>query len=154
MCISYHPYVNTDYGTRSSIVSGQNRKGNIFAVVFFRLHISSPFSLDRQHREKKDSKTGRYGVLSGNWGVGVQSWNFLRVYGGSEPWRNRVIVPARQATQAGGIHSLESIPGLHKRLKIRAKETTKTVATSTVQYSTIFSQDNEDIQIIHIFITL
>jgi hypothetical protein len=33
---------------------------------------------------------------------------------------NRVIVPVRQATQAGGIHSLESIPGLHKRLKIRA----------------------------------
>ncbi len=32
----------------------------------------------------------------------------------------RVIVPARQATEAGGIHSLESIPGLHKRLKIRA----------------------------------
>jgi hypothetical protein len=31
-----------------------------------------------------------------------------------------VIVPARQATKAGGIHSLESIPGLHKRLKIRA----------------------------------
>ncbi len=25
----------------------------------------------------------------------------------------------RQATQVGGIHSLESIPGLHKRLKIR-----------------------------------
>ncbi len=34
--------------------------------------------------------------------------------------RNRVIVPARQATQAGGIHSFESILGLHKRLKIRA----------------------------------
>ncbi len=33
---------------------------------------------------------------------------------------NRVIVPARQATWAGGIFSLESIPGLHKRLKIRA----------------------------------
>jgi hypothetical protein len=32
-----------------------------------------------------------------------------------------VIVPARQATQAGGIHSLESILGLHKRLKIRAR---------------------------------
>jgi hypothetical protein len=32
---------------------------------------------------------------------------------------NRVIVPARQATLAGGIHSLESIPGFHKRLKIR-----------------------------------
>jgi hypothetical protein len=38
--------------------------------------------------------------------------------------RNRVgkgvIVPACQATKAGGIYSLESIPGLHKRLKIRA----------------------------------
>ncbi len=34
---------------------------------------------------------------------------------------NRVIVPARQAIEAGGIHSLESIPGLHKRLKIRAQ---------------------------------
>ncbi len=34
------------------------------------------------------------------------------------PSRNRVIVPACQATWAGGIHSLESIPGLHKRLKI------------------------------------
>jgi len=32
--------------------------------------------------------------------------------------RNRVIKPARQATQAGEIHSLESIPGLNKRLKI------------------------------------
>ncbi len=31
-----------------------------------------------------------------------------------------VIVQTRQATYAGGIHSLESIPGLHKRLKIRA----------------------------------
>jgi hypothetical protein len=30
------------------------------------------------------------------------------------------IVPARKATQAGGIHSLESIPGLHKRIKMRA----------------------------------
>jgi hypothetical protein len=30
------------------------------------------------------------------------------------------MVPARQATYAGGIQSLESIPGLHKRLKIRA----------------------------------
>jgi hypothetical protein len=35
--------------------------------------------------------------------------------------RNRVIVPARPATYSGGIHSLESIPGLHKRLKIRAQ---------------------------------
>jgi hypothetical protein len=31
-----------------------------------------------------------------------------------------VIVPARQATQAGGIHPLQSIHGLHKRLKILA----------------------------------
>ncbi len=42
------------------------------------------------------------------------------VLGGQEPSRNGIIVPARQATQAGEIHSLESIPGLHKRLKIRA----------------------------------
>jgi hypothetical protein len=33
---------------------------------------------------------------------------------------NRVIVPARQATQPGGISSLESILGLLKSLKIRA----------------------------------
>jgi hypothetical protein len=38
----------------------------------------------------------------------------------AQSW-NRVIVPARQATQAGGIHSLESIPGLLKRLQIRAQ---------------------------------
>ncbi len=30
------------------------------------------------------------------------------------------VVPARQATSAGGIDSLESIPGLHKSLPIRA----------------------------------
>jgi hypothetical protein len=30
-----------------------------------------------------------------------------------------------KATLAGGIHSLESIPGPHKRLKIRAQETVK-----------------------------
>ncbi len=35
---------------------------------------------------------------------------------------NRVIVPARLATLAGGIDAFESIPGLHKRLKIRAQE--------------------------------
>ena len=50
-----------------------------------------------------------------------QSWNFLTIYGGQEPSSNRVIVPARQATYAGGIHSLESIPGLQKRLKIRVQ---------------------------------
>ncbi len=30
----------------------------------------------------------------------------------------RVVVPARQATKAGGVDSLESIPGLLKSLKI------------------------------------
>jgi hypothetical protein len=35
-----------------------------------------------------------------------------------EPSRNRVVVPARQATKAGGIDSLESIPGLLKSSKI------------------------------------
>jgi hypothetical protein len=34
--------------------------------------------------------------------------------------RNRVIVPARQATLAGGVHSLESILGVLKSLRIRA----------------------------------
>ncbi len=34
--------------------------------------------------------------------------------------RNRVIVPARQATKACGIDSLESIPTVLKRFKIRA----------------------------------
>jgi hypothetical protein len=32
-----------------------------------------------------------------------------------------VIAPVRQATRPGGIDSLESIPGLHKRFKIRAQ---------------------------------
>jgi hypothetical protein len=31
------------------------------------------------------------------------------------------VVQARQASWFGGIHYLESIPGLHKRLKIRAQ---------------------------------
>ncbi len=34
--------------------------------------------------------------------------------------RNRVVVPARQATQVGGIGSLESILGLLKSLQIQA----------------------------------
>jgi hypothetical protein len=37
-----------------------------------------------------------------------------------EPNRNRVVVPARQATYFGAIHSLESILGLLKCLKQRA----------------------------------
>jgi hypothetical protein len=39
-----------------------------------------------------------------------------------EPSRNRVVVPAPQATHPGGIGSLESILGLIKSLKIRAEE--------------------------------
>jgi hypothetical protein len=42
--------------------------------------------------------------------------------GGQEPNRNRVVAPARQATQPDGIGSLESIIGLLKSLKIRDKE--------------------------------
>ncbi len=38
--------------------------------------------------------------------------------------RNWVAIRARQATWAGGIDSLESIPGLLKRLQIRALEIT------------------------------
>jgi hypothetical protein len=34
---------------------------------------------------------------------------------------NRVVIPARQGTQPGGIGSLESIIGLLKSLKIRAR---------------------------------
>ena len=37
---------------------------------------------------------------------------------GQEPSRNRVVVPARQVTQADGIESLKSIPGLLKSLII------------------------------------
>ncbi len=43
-----------------------------------------------------------------------QCWNLRTIYGGYEPSRNRVVVPARQATWAGAIDSLESIPGLLK----------------------------------------
>jgi hypothetical protein len=43
-----------------------------------------------------------------------------------------VIVPARQATLAGGINSLEAIPGLHKRLKIRALFIVKASVRTTV----------------------
>jgi hypothetical protein len=47
---------------------------------------------------------------------------FLNNIGGEEPSRNRVVVPACQATQVGAIGSLQSILGLHKRLKIRDQE--------------------------------
>jgi hypothetical protein len=41
------------------------------------------------------------------------------LWGLGEPSRNRVVVPARQATQPGGIGSLGLILGLLKSLKIR-----------------------------------
>ncbi len=45
----------------------------------------------------------------------------------NRPSRNRIVVPARQATFAWGIYSLESILGLLKSLKIRALIWTRTV---------------------------
>ncbi len=53
--------------------------------------------------------------------IQVQCWNFETIYGGQEPSRNRVVIPARQATQPGGIDSWESILGLLKSLKNRAQ---------------------------------
>ncbi len=47
---------------------------------------------------------------------------FLNNLWGYEPSRNRDVVPSRQATQSGGIRSLESIVGLLKSLKIRAQQ--------------------------------
>jgi len=49
----------------------------------------------------------------------AQKWSVLEFLN-NLPSRNRVIVPARQATQPGGIGSLESILGLLKSLKIWA----------------------------------
>jgi hypothetical protein len=56
----------------------------------------------------------------------ILSWNFKQSIGA----RNQ-IVPARQA---GGIHSLESIPGLHKRLKIPALVIKKDQARSIISW--------------------
>ncbi len=49
---------------------------------------------------------------------------FKQFMGGKESSRKRVVVPARQATQPGGIGSLESIIGLLKCLNIRDGTTT------------------------------
>jgi hypothetical protein len=48
---------------------------------------------------------------------------------GLGPCRNKVVVPGRQATQPGGIDSLESILGLLKSLKIRDQRYLKSVLT-------------------------
>ncbi len=50
--------------------------------------------------------------------------NFRTIYGGQEPSRNRVVIPASQATQADGIDSLESISRSLEFLAWRAGTTT------------------------------
>jgi hypothetical protein len=56
---------------------------------------------------------------------------------GTELSRNRVIVPVCQATSAEGIHSLESIPELHNRLKIRAQTSEKFLMHGIVPMSSL-----------------
>ncbi len=61
----------------------------------------------------------------------VQCWNFLKnlwVLGTG----NRVVVPGRQATQSGGIGSLESVLGLLKSLKILALDKTLIITVSRI----------------------
>ncbi len=48
---------------------------------------------------------------------------FKQSMGARHPSRNRLVVPARQVAQPGGIGSLESSLGLLKSLKIRALDT-------------------------------
>ncbi len=50
-------------------------------------------------------------------------WIYNNLWGLGTESRNRVSLPARQATQPGGIGFLESIFGLLKSLKIRALAT-------------------------------
>ncbi len=54
------------------------------------------------YKINQDLKPGYYNLC----------WNFRTIYGGKEQSRNRVVVPARKATQAGGNDSMESILGL------------------------------------------
>jgi hypothetical protein len=49
-----------------------------------------------------------------------EKFHFLEPQAKFQPSMNRVIVPARQETQPGGIDPSESILGLLKSLKIRA----------------------------------
>ncbi len=53
----------------------------------------------------------------------IPGWDFRTINGGKEPSRKRVVVPARQATWAGEMDSLKSIPGLLKRIQSRAQAT-------------------------------
>jgi hypothetical protein len=83
-------------------------------------------------REKKTKREEREVVT----GAGI----FKQSMGARNQDKNRVIVPARQATLAGGIHSLESIPGLHKRLKIRAQCCESRSTWKVVNRAGIFKQ--------------
>jgi hypothetical protein len=60
--------------------------------------------------------------------------------GTEQEYGYRVIVPARQATKAGGIHSLESVPGLHKCLKILAQDTYCRLYSDIFLLPILFSQ--------------
>ncbi len=75
--------------------------------------------------------------------LGILCWNFQTIYGGYEPNMNRVVVPARQATQPGGIGSLESILRLLKSLKFgplpwnkKSKETRNSVPNHSTEEKT------------------
>jgi hypothetical protein len=74
-------------------------------------------------RRKKGHRNVFFAIYRNGTGgrrISIQSLNFLPIYGGYEPSTNRFIVLARPTTEAGGLDSLESIPGLHRSLKIRA----------------------------------
>ncbi len=60
---------------------------------------------------------------------------FLNNLWGQEPGKKRVVVPARQTTQAGRNDSLELIPELIIRLKIRAR---KQVLDPSMEYCRSF----------------
>jgi hypothetical protein len=60
----------------------------------------------------------------------------LTIYSGSEPSRNRVVVPARQATQAGEIDSLGSFPRLLTSLKIRPRNAKSVLTNAEPEFNT------------------
>jgi hypothetical protein len=72
--------------------------------------------------------------------------------------RNRVVVPARQPTQLGGIGSLESILVLLKSLKIRAlqdkKQGAKPIPATTKGRSYLFLLYHKALEICALFYTL
>ncbi len=87
------------------------------------------------------SPTGKQGIVSGILSSLahsiVQCWNFRTIY---EGYRNRVGVGLsyRQATKAGGINSLESIPELLKSLKIPSQYTMLNFASRGWSFLNLF----------------